>query len=81
MITRKQMLQGVHSHREYYAQFVTDYHRYLVADLDIDAPLQVWDRLPQIETQISLESVGDIKSLAGKICIYKEACRQVKEKK
>ena len=83
MFTRKDYLDDKCSHREYYGQFVTNSHKALVKSFNVDGsnktPLYVWDGLPFITLAISMGSVGDSPTLAGKVCIFKEACRQTKE--
>ena len=86
MITRKQYLEtgGEDIHKKYYAQFVGDYERSVVKDFDsIDAPLSRWDRLPVPSNRACdlMRELGDYMTLAGKVCIYKEAFRQNLEKR
>jgi hypothetical protein len=90
--TRKQYMERECTHREYYAQFVTDTTRGMVARLIgverlrestdehlNDIPLQHWDRLPITLPRGSMQAAGDWLSLAGKVCILKEAARQLLE--
>lgn len=80
-------------HRKYYAQYVTDYVRGLVASrigLEAiknsknehfnDIPLPKWDALvPHLGASKALISNGDWLSLSTGVCIAKEAARQIKE--
>lgn len=81
VFTHKDYLDGLCTHREYYGQFVTSYIRGVVlsnigkdkikksADEHFnDIPLKLWDRLP----------LGRSGSLSQKVCIAKEAARQIK---
>ena len=93
--TRKDYMDKRCTHREYYAQFVTDGTRQAVArsigldtlfgsrDANLnDIPLKRWDNLMGILTSSvnqGLHAVGDYPTLAGKVCIAKEAALQVIE--
>lgn len=92
--TRKQRLNDDCTHREYYAQFINKNTKQTVLhhigldrilastdDAMNDIELNSWDVLPQIsqETWRKMESLGDNMSMAGKVCIYKEAAKQIKE--
>lgn len=94
MYTRKDCLDQKCSHREYYAQFVTDEERArvarhfgkakLLASTDPhlnDIPLRHWDALSPGPKAVSekLLAAGDYSTLAGWVCIYKEAARQIIE--
>lgn len=90
MKTRQQYIDQECTHSEYYAQFVTEStKRVLMRTIPLasllasndpnlnDIPLIRWDNLP---TPIgSMKAWGDSVSLAGKVCIYKEAARQIIE--
>lgn len=92
--TREQRLNDECTHREYNAQFVTEmtketvlHHIGLEAiiastdDAMNDIELSKWDWLPQLPkaTFDHLKRLGDSMTLAGKVCIYKEAAKQLKE--
>ena len=96
MITRGQYLDGEATHREYYAQFVTEGIKTTVLSrFDIDRlvsafnadehlngiPLQSWDniRFYNMEVIRQMEECGDGLTLAGQVCILKEAARQIVE--
>jgi len=89
MYTRKDYLNGLCTHKQYYAQFVTPQVRNavltrigrerLVASDDEhlnDISLQTWDSLPQPASG-KLRELGDFITKAGAVCIYKEAARQI----
>jgi hypothetical protein len=90
--TRKQYLAGECSHREYYSQFVAEevknrVHTYigvsrLLASTDKhlnDIPLNLWDRLGAVGSKARWDAAGDYPTAAGRVCIYKEAARQIVE--
>ena len=91
--TRKQRLADECSHREYFAQFVDAsaiasvvrhiHARKLIASTDPhfnDIPLKVWDILPApFGTAAKMKALGDFLTLAGQVCIHKEAARQYVE--
>lgn len=92
--TRSDYMAGACSHREYYAQFVTPAIRaevlrsitrpVLLASKDEhlnDIPLQRWDNLSFINRPaLAIDEGGQrVYSLAGGVCILKEAARQVIE--
>lgn len=95
MITRAQYLNHEHTHREYYAQFVTPgiLHRVkAVLGEKIrksrdphfnDISLNQWDELglsfANIELRKKLKERGDFLTQAGMVCILKEAGKQIKE--
>lgn len=92
MFTRKQYMNHECSHREYYAQFVTEGTRQVVlqsigrerlegsTDPHLnDIPLRRWDHTPLWLPQGSMKERGDWLSPAGKVCILKEAARQILE--
>lgn len=91
---RSDYLSGACTHREYYAQFVTDYIKtQLVARMPAerwkestcehfnDIPLLWWDRNSIIATDADAKfrELGDYPTLAGRVCILKEAARQCRE--
>ncbi len=89
--TRKDYLDGKVTHAAYYAQFVTDHTRGLVATyIGIDRikrsqdehlndiQLAEWDRIPHAFDGDALKDAGDFLSMAGWVCIAKEAARQLK---
>jgi hypothetical protein len=93
MKTRQQYLNHECTHREYYAQFVTNATRSAVLErIGIDRllsnaedlnriPLSTWDGLMifyRLTTE-KLRLAGDFQSMAGKVCIAKEAARQLIE--
>ncbi len=95
MITRKQYTNGEATHREYYGQFVTDEiranvlkyigKRAIKTSIDEhfnDIALHRWDCLPLLRPGVHrmFKEAGDWVSLAGAVCVYKEAARQIKEK-
>jgi hypothetical protein len=81
------------AHRAYYAQFVTPAHFTRLKSLadrikaskdrhfnNID--LKVWDRLSlpiPMESNSLLLKCGDFPTLAGAVCILKEAAQQIRE--
>ena len=92
--TRKQRLDDECTHREYTAQFVTEmtketvmHHIGLEAILASnddslnDIELNAWDCLPNFPraTFDHMKQLGDSMSMAGKVCIYKEAAKQLKD--
>ena len=93
MITRKEYMSGAATHADYYGQFVTERTRQAVAaaigadkirnstDPHFnDIPLHLWDRLTTSLPAVSIRSVGDdYPTLAGLVCVAKEAARQIKE--
>jgi hypothetical protein len=81
-------------HRAYYAQFVTEETKEIVrryigedkirASKDRhfnDIPLAKWDALAcgGLPRAIAFKDVGDFSSLAGEVCIAKEAAQQIRE--
>lgn len=93
MITRKEYMIGACTHREYYAQFVNHRTRYLVAQHIgaerikasthphfSDIPLSEWDRLtPCAAGSAQFEKAGDYYTVAGGVCMLKEAAEQIRE--
>jgi hypothetical protein len=97
LITRQQYLDGESTHREFYAQFVTEGVRRAVAkhfgierlkqassDPHLNSiPLAEWDgvahwAVPSVFTK--MKACGDALTLAGSVCILKEAAKQCIEK-
>jgi hypothetical protein len=92
--TRQQLLNNECTHREYYAQFVTEQFVDKVSsqigkdrllnskDKHLnDIPLQIWDMIsPPIGTGSKIREFGDYLTKAGSVCIVKEAARQFLEK-
>lgn len=89
--TRKQYLNNDCTHREYYSQFVTDGYKNAIKsfiglenlmqskDKNLnDIPLNKWDNAP-LTTGVNQKmlELGDYLTLAGKVCIAKEAARQI----
>jgi hypothetical protein len=92
MKTRKQYLAGECTHREFYAQFVGQElknrvltrfgKKRLQASTDPhlnDISLAEWDTLGPAGWKAKWEEVGDFPSLAGFVCIHKEAAKQLVE--
>lgn len=92
--TRKEYLDGAISHREYYAQFVTDDTRKVVIryiGLDAlrasanenlnDIPLSTWDTLPKEYNKAAYNAADSYKMTIGMwVCIAKEAANQIIDK-
>lgn len=93
MYTRKDYLNGKCTHREYYAQFVTQYTKDLVSqqfgkgriieELEKDEALNgitlaEWDNLARF-VSANMRPQGDYLTLAGAVCILKEAAKQIAE--
>jgi len=94
MFTRTQYLAHECAHSEYYAQFVTEGLKTRVQNAIgkdritnstnphfNDIPLVQWDNLTYILgalTNAKMKECGDYLTLAGGVCILKEAARQVK---
>ena len=94
MKTHRDYVNGKWSHREYYGQFVTNGTKRLVINgIGIEAiqastdpyfndiPLDLWDRLvPGCPGSSKFKGAGDYYTLAGGVCLLKEAARQIKER-
>lgn len=91
MNTRIQYLARECTHDEYYGQFVTQEvfgillstfgRDCIVQSTDPhfnDIPLRIWDSLPGLHSMSDLKDAGDYLTLAGKVCIYKAAARQIR---
>lgn len=94
--TREEYLNGACTHREYYSQYVTGEQRTIVkyaigidrlkASKDEhlnDIPLTLWDRIAERGIGVlgvPMKKNGDYLTLAGQVCILKEAARQLIEK-
>ena len=85
-------MDGICSHREYYAQFVTSQTTHYVArqigvekikastDPHLnDIPIAKWDSIPHYLDGSKLKEAGDYLTDAGWVCIAKEAARQLVE--
>ncbi len=93
VFTRKQYLAGECTHRQYNAQFVTEGYkgqikRHIGLDRILnstdehlnDIPLIEWDNAPlTLGVDQKMKNLGDYLTLAGKVCIAKEAAKQIKE--
>lgn len=95
-ITRENYINGKINHREYYGGILrlADFemspgHELVQKALKSqdphynDIPLILWDNIAmsgQAWTNTALKKVGDFWSLAGGVCLYKEAVRQAVEK-
>jgi hypothetical protein len=91
MITRNDYISGKASHREYYAQFVTPSHFAALKSMRDrimkstdphfnDIALKWWDSVSVACPTAKMKECGDYPTLAGSVCILKEAARQMKEK-
>ena len=93
MKKRNDYMQGKITHRQYYSQFVNDNVKQMIIDkigkdkllnsedeYFNDIPLYLWDNigLPCGINDL-LKQAGDFYTLAGQVCILKEAGRQIKE--
>ena len=93
MFTRKQYLNGECTHRQYYGQFVNAGTKARVlSGIGLaalkkstdphfnDIPLHEWDGLvANCPGSAAFSKAGDYYTLAGGICLLKEAARQVLE--
>lgn len=94
MITRKEYMNNSNDlHRAYYAQMVTDQHKRSIIQLFgldrlltctdphlNDIPLRCWDNLANSIKVSNLKQYGENNSLSSKVCILKEAAKQIIEK-
>jgi len=93
LFTRADYLDHKCTHQQYYAQFVSEVTKNLVAlhiGLDRikaskdphfnDISLILWDQIAHggIPRAIAFKDVGDTSTLVGNACIAKEAARQLK---
>ena len=92
MYTRKQYLNKECTHSEYYSQLVSA-NTLITVGASIgssriinsedssfkDIPLKEWDQLHVGISRELLESMGESMTLSCKVCICKEAARQIKE--
>ncbi len=91
--TRQDYLGRKCTHRQYYAQFVGTKERQLVSrrfgvsylktsfaydEYFNNIPLSNWDAL-SVNRRADMKAAGDYQTLAGAVCILKEAARQVCE--
>jgi len=88
--SRADYLSGKCTHRQYYAQFVTtDYVKTIVKYIGSakllsstdeslnDISLHIWDMAPTSHgTSGKMKELGDVLTLAGSVCIAKEAAKQ-----
>ena len=92
VITRKQYMDGEATHREYNSQFVNRSVKWRVlqhigedklrASTDEhlnDIPLKKWDQLGSVGSRAQWDATGDWPTMAGFVCIHKEAARQLIE--
>lgn len=91
MKTRKQYINGSCTHREYFAQFVTDStinyvlnvmgeERLLRHSENLSGiPLKEWDNMHLPINIKALKEAGDSYSLSVNVCIGKETARQIIE--
>lgn len=92
MFSRQQYINGECSHSQYYGQFVTSAVKHavifsigkeaIVKSNDPhfnDIPLRKWHLLSFPVNSQKLKEAGDYLTLAGKVCIAKQAARQIKE--
>ena len=92
MLMRKDYVAGAHSHREYYGQFVTpamvdiigeQIGSKLLKSTNVnfnDIPLAIWAKPYPPQAVEALRRAGDIPTVAGRVCLWKEAARQWVEK-
>ena len=93
--TRKDYMAAKCTHSGYYGQFVGHETRWYVSDVIgrdkivnsedphfNDIPLKSWDHAAKFMHGIgrSMRDLGDYPTLAGQVCVLKEAARQIKEK-
>lgn len=87
--TRTDYLDGKCTHKQYYAQYVTNSTvamvvRHIGAERLVkstdehlnDIALKCWDSCPIPVVGKKMESLGDYLTLSGRVCIAKEAARQ-----
>ena len=92
MFTRKDYMADKCTHTEYYGQLVTQGMKdHIVRSISQtlakstdphfnDIPLSTWDRLGMVyNLRSEFKELGDFKSMAGMVCVLKEAARQVKD--
>ncbi len=92
MYTRKQYMDGVCTHEQYYAQFVNNDTKTLVIEnIGLkaiqeskdehmnDIPLKKWDRLTGYLDTSLFTKYGDCFSIAGGVCILKASARELKK--
>lgn len=91
--TRQDYMNKLCTHEEYYAQFVNEGTKSLVLrcigrerivnskdEHFNDIPLKLWDNLvPKAPGSGKFKDAGDYYTLAGGVCMLKEAARQIKE--
>lgn len=92
MFSRSDYLAGECSHREYHSQFVNETIKQNVLEFVglerlmqskdehlNDIPLEIWDDIPVYNVSKKMKEAGDYLTLAGKVCICKEAAKQIIE--
>lgn len=92
MISREDYMSRKFTHREYYGQFVDDEIksrvRFLLPQVLEskdeylnDIPLTVWDNISADYLSVGrkMKEAGDYLTLAGWVCIVKEAARQLSD--
>jgi len=93
MYKRKDYMSGKITHRQYYTQFVNDNVKNMIIDsiglnrlvnskdeYFNDIPLELWDIIGLPGGIVDkINRAGDYYSLAGQVCILKEAARQLRE--
>lgn len=90
--TRKDYMSNKCTHREYYRQLVTqDIKNHVARALPKsiakskdpsfnDIPLDTWDRIGSYAVPCGeFKKLGDIRSMAGVVCVLKEAAQQIRE--
>lgn len=92
MKTRKEYMDNLCTHNEYYGQFVTEsikeILKHRIGEDKItnsedehfnDIPLKLWDDLPiNSTTGDKMRECDDFLTLGGKVCIYKAAARMLR---
>lgn len=91
--THQQYMYNECTHRQYYAQFVTENTKLrvkqvvgeakIVASTDEhfnDIPLKTWDSVGSLQAVFGqLSECDDFLTFAGEVCINKEAAEQIRE--
>lgn len=91
MFTRQDYLDKKCSHREYYGQMVRHITKDMIGNhiglLELlkcsseffnEIPLKRWDNLAPL-LWVNFKKYGDVDTLCGRVCILKEAARQIVE--
>jgi hypothetical protein len=94
MKTRQDYLNGNCTHSEYYAQFVRESMKNAIGrnigverlkqafkeDQNLNTiPLAIWDNMSHSISFPDMKDYGEFRTLAGSVCILKEAARQLCE--